>query len=60
MERMFDTKLFNEIYENSDSFLSDYAQFQTDFGDLNKVDDTYIKLNWQLLSATFGNNQIDN
>ena len=60
MERMFDTKLFNEIYENSDSFLSDYAQFQTDFGDLNKVDNKYIKLTWQLLSAKFGNNPIAN
>lgn len=60
MEAMYNTKTFNEIYDDSGSFLFYYKAFQNDYGDINKLDDTYVRLTWQLLSAKYGNNPMAN
>ena len=42
MIQMYDTKLFNEIWDDSTEFKADYTTYEKGIGDLNKVDDKYV------------------
>lgn len=56
---MYNTKTFNEVYEDAAALLADYEQFQGE-STINLVDDEYITLTWQLVSARFGNSHMAN
>lgn len=58
MIQMYDTKLFNEIWDDSTEFKADYNTYETGIGNLNKVDDKYVVLTWQLLASKFANTPI--
>ena len=58
MRPLFDTKLFSEIWEDADKFLTDYKAYETNINNLNKVDDQYAKLTWQLIASKYANTPI--
>lgn len=60
MEAMYNTKTFNEIYDNSSDFLADYTAYESSLSNLNKVDNKYVITTWTLLTARFGNSPICN
>ena len=55
---LYSTKLFNEIWDNSTDFKTDYANYESEISDLNKVADKYVILTWQLLASKFANTPI--
>lgn len=55
---MFDTKLFSDIWPNSTSFKADYTDYETAISNINKVDDKYVVLTWQLIASKFANTPI--
>lgn len=57
---MYNTKLFNEIFDDAESFKDNYDTFQAAAGLTNKLDDTDIAITFQLLSAQYGNTPIAN
>ena len=58
MIQMYDTKLFSEIWDDSKEFKADYTSYEAGIGNLNKVDDKYVVLTWQLLASKFANTPI--
>lgn len=60
MEQMYNTKLFNDIFPDAESFYENYTEFQSTAGLLNLLDETDSNITWQLLSAKYGNNPIAN
>lgn len=57
---MYNTKKFNDIFPDAQSFKDNYDTYQTTAGLLNLLDDTDKALTWQLLTAKYGNNPIAN
>ena len=55
---LYNTKLFSEIWPDSASFKADYIAYETNIGNLNKVDDKYVVLTWQLIASKFANTPI--
>ena len=60
MMQMYNTKTFNEIFENAADFKANYDLYQAAAGLLNLMDETDCAITWQLLSAKYGNNPIAN
>lgn len=60
MMQMYNTKTFNEIFENAADFKANYDLYQAAAGQLNLMDETDCAITWQLLSAKYGNNPIAN
>lgn len=60
MLQMYNTKLFNEIFPDVESFIDNYDTFQATAGLTNAVDNTDKAITWQLLSAQYGNSPIAN
>lgn len=60
MLKMYNTKTFNEIYDNSADFLTDYTTYETNISNVNKVDNKYVTITWTLLTAKYGNTPIAN
>lgn len=60
MRPMYNTKLFNEIFPDIESFKDNYDICQSTAGLTNKLDDTDVAITWQLLTAKYGNNPIAN
>lgn len=58
--QMYNTKTFNEIFDNAADFKANYDLYQTAAGQLNLMDETDCAITWQLLSAKYGNNPIAN
>ena len=50
--------LFSQIWEDADAFLADYENYEDNIDDLNKVDDKYVKLTWQLIASKYANTPI--
>ena len=55
---LYNHKLFNDIWEDGSEFLTDYKAYETNISDLNKVDDKYATLTWQLIASKYGNTPI--
>lgn len=60
MLKMYNTKTFNEIYDNSADFITDYTTYETSISDVNKIDNKYVTITWTLLTAKYGNTPIAN
>lgn len=60
METMYNTRRFNEIYDNASDFLTDYTTYETSISNVNKIENKYVTVTWTLLTAKFGNNPIAN
>ena len=60
MIQMYNTKTFNDIFENAADFKANYDLYQAAAGQLNLMDETDCAITWQLLSAKYGNNPIAN
>ena len=58
MIQMYDTKLFNEVWSNSTDFKADYANYESEIDNLNKIEDKYVVLTWQLLASKFASTPI--
>ena len=56
---MYNTKTFNDIFENASSFQDNYDALQGELT-MNAIADDYVALTWQLLSAKYGNSPIAN
>lgn len=57
---MYNTRTFNEIFENAADFKANYDLYQAAAGQLNLLDETDCNITWQLLSARYGNSPIAN
>lgn len=57
---MYNTKKFNDFYDNATDFLTDYTTYETSISNVNKVDDKYVTITWTLLTAKYGNSPICN
>lgn len=57
---MYNTKTFNDIFPDVESFKDNYDTCQSTAGLTNKLDDTDVAITWQLLTARYGNNPIAN
>ena len=57
---MYNTELFNEIWDNAADFVTDYKAYETSIGNINKIDDNYATITWTLLSGRYGNSPIAN
>lgn len=55
---MYDTKLFSQIWEDSTEFKADYLIYESGIDNLNKIDDKYVVLTWQLLASKFAQTPI--
>lgn len=55
---MYDTKLFSEVWDDSTEFKTDYATYEAGIDNLNKVDNKYVVLTWQLLASKFAQTPI--
>lgn len=55
---LYNTKTFGEIWPDSTSFKTDYTSYETNIANLNKVDDKYVVLTWQLIASKFANTPI--
>lgn len=55
---MYDTKLFSEVWSNSTDFKADYTDYETAISNVNKIDDKYVVLTWQLIASKFANTPI--
>ena len=55
---LYNTKTFGEIWPDSTSFKTDYTNYETNIANLNKVDDKYVVLTWQLIASKFANTPI--
>ena len=58
MIQLYNHKLFNEIYDDAATFLADYKNYESAIDNLNKVDDKYVTLTWQLITSKYGNTPI--
>ena len=58
MIQLYNTKLFNQVWSNSTDFKADYTSYETGISNLNKVDDKYVVLTWQLLASKFASTPI--
>ena len=58
MIRLYNTKLFSDIWDTSAKFKADYTTYETGIGNLNKIDDKYVVLTWQLIASKFGSTPI--
>ena len=58
MEQLFNNKLFSQIWSNKDDFLADYLEYEGAIDDLNKVDNKYVILTWQLIASKYANTPI--
>ena len=58
MIRLYNTLLFNQVWENSAQFKADYTNYETGIENLNKIDDKYVVLTWQLLASKFASTPI--
>ena len=58
MLQLFNNKLFSQIWQDADAFLADYEDYEDNIDDLNKVDDKYVKLTWQLIASKYANTPI--
>jgi hypothetical protein len=57
---MYNTKTFNDIYDNAADFITDYKAYETSLSNMNKVDDKYATITWTLLTGRYGNSPIAN
>lgn len=55
---LYNHKLFSEVWEDGSAFLTDYETYEDNIDDLNKVDDKYAVLTWQLIASKYGNTPI--
>ena len=55
---IYDTKTFEQIWDSSAKFKADYADYELNIGNINKVDDKYVVLTWQLIASKFANTPI--
>lgn len=58
MRPMFNTKLFSQIWQDATEFKEDYLNYETAIDNLNKVDNKYVILTWQLIASKFGSTPI--
>ena len=56
---MYNTKTFNDIFENATDFKANYDTLQGGLT-MNAIAADYVTLTWQLLSARYGNSPIAN
>ena len=57
---MYNTKTFNDVFPDVESFKDNYDTFQSTAGLTNILDDADKAITWQLLMARYGNNPIAN
>lgn len=56
MNNVYETKKFNEIYENVEDFITDFNTFTA----LKKITETSARTTWYLLTARYGSSPISN
>lgn len=58
MYPIYDRKLFSDVYPDANKFLQDYKNYESSIDNLNKVEDKYVTLTWQLVASRFANTPI--
>ena len=58
MMPLFNTKLFSEVWDTAEKFKNDYLSYEAGIDNLNKVDNKYVILTWQLIASKFGSTPI--
>lgn len=58
MLQLYDRKLFNDIFPDAATFLTEYTNYEAAIDNLNIVANKYVNLTWLLITSKFGNTPI--